>query len=121
MDTNRDFQGATEKKRDLKDVKSKPHPVAEPDSFTTGNESALQSPAAEHPDVRRSTRTKAVAPVDSKYHGHSISGIVDVVLEVGRQRNTLLAQLRIALESGEERIALNLAKRLCGLPHEEGD
>jgi hypothetical protein len=61
------------------------------------------------------------AAVDSEYDDHSISGIVDVVLEVGRQRNALLAQLRIALESGKERIALNLAKRLCGLPHEESD
>ena len=72
-------------------------------------------------DVRRSIATKNVAPVDFEYQGHSISGIVDVVLQVGRQRNALLAQLRIALESGKERIALNLAKRLCGLPHEEGD
>ena len=58
------------------------------------------------------------ASVDSGYDGHAISGIVDAILEVGRQRNTLLAQLRIALESGKEKEALNFARRLCGLPHE---
>jgi hypothetical protein len=67
------------------------------------------------------TRAKPVTSkvsVDSEYDGHSISGIVDAILEVGRQRNTLLAELRIALESGKEKEALNFARRLCGLPHE---
>lgn len=61
------------------------------------------------------------APLDLGHDGHSISGIVDAILEVGRQRDGLLAQLRAALESGQEREALILAKRLCGLPYEESD
>jgi len=63
----------------------------------------------------------SITPVDSEHDGHSISGIVDTILEIGRQRNTLLSHLRIALESGKESEALNLARRLCGLPHDEGD
>lgn len=90
--------------------------------FTTKNESALQFPTAEYPDSLRSSSTKKVAtssaPVDSEYDGHSVSGIVDAILEVGRQRKTLLAQLRIALEASNEGEALNLARRLCGLSHE---
>lgn len=50
-----------------------------------------------------------------------MSGVVDAILEVGRQRNLLLTQLRSALESGAEREALILARRLCGLPYEEGN
>jgi len=45
----------------------------------------------------------------------SLSGVVEAILEVGRQRGTLLAQLRAALESGQEKEALALARRMCGL------
>lgn len=55
------------------------------------------------------------APVDGTHDGYSVSGVVDAILEVGRQRNMLLAQLRTALESGNEKEALVLAGRLCGL------
>jgi hypothetical protein len=103
-------------------VKSQAQRIGESDLSVTRDESALQSPAAEHPDSVRSSRTKkttaAMAPVDSEHDGHSISGIVDTILEIGRQRNTLLSQLRIALESDKEKEALNLARRLCGLPDE---
>lgn len=106
-------------------MKSQAQRVGESDLLATRNESALQSPAAEHPDYIRSSPTKKVATpiatVDSEHDGHSLSGIVDVILEVGHQRNTLLAQLRMALESGKEREALNFARRLCGLSYEESD
>ena len=76
-------------------------------------------------DPVRSSPTKKVAPsiasVDLEHDGHSLSGIVDVILEVGRQRKTLLAQLRVALESGKEKEALNFARRLCGLSYEESN
>ena len=49
------------------------------------------------------------------------SGIVDAILEVGRQRVALLGQLRSALESGDDSKALNLARQLCGLENEESD
>jgi len=103
-------------------VKSKAQHVRESDSFTTQSESAPQSPATGLPDSLRSNSTKesaiSLSPVDSAYHGHSLSGVVDAILEVGRQRKALLAQLRIALEAGNDEEALNLARRLCGLPYE---
>ncbi len=51
----------------------------------------------------------------------SVSGIVDAILEIGRQRNALLVQLRTALELGQEREALSLSRRLCGLHYEQSD
>jgi hypothetical protein len=100
-------------------VKSQPKRAGESDLFATRNESAHQSSAAGHADSICSSPKKkvatSVATVDSECDGHSISGVADAILEVGRQRNTLLTHLRIALESGNEREALNLARRLCGL------
>jgi hypothetical protein len=49
----------------------------------------------------------------------SFNGIVDAILEVSRQRNSLLSQIRIALECGQNDQALALARQLCGLSHEE--
>ena len=49
----------------------------------------------------------------------SFTGIVDAIIEVGRQRNTLLCQMRSALQSGQNDVVLALARQLCGLPHEE--
>jgi hypothetical protein len=74
-------------------------------------------PQSAHAAHARKVAT-SITPVDSEYDGIAISGVVDAVLEVGRQRKTLLSQLRIALESGKEKEALNLARRLCGLPNE---
>jgi hypothetical protein len=100
-----------------RNVKNRVQRVGQPDSFTARNESALQSPAAGHPDSIRSSSTKkiAAATVDSAHDGHSLSGIVDVILEVGQQRNALIAELRAALQSGKDGDALILARRLCGL------
>jgi len=49
------------------------------------------------------------------------SGIVDAILEVGRQRAALLEEMRSALESGDDSKALNLARQLCGLGNEESN
>jgi hypothetical protein len=49
----------------------------------------------------------------------NMSGVIDAVLEVGRQRKALLAQLRAALQSGNDSGALELARQLCGIQHEE--
>lgn len=46
----------------------------------------------------------------------SLSGVVDAILEVSRQRKALLNQLRSALQSGNNAEALQLARQLCGLP-----
>jgi hypothetical protein len=48
-----------------------------------------------------------------------ISGIVDAIVEVGRQRKMLLDQMRSALESGDGEKALAFARRLCGLNNEK--
>jgi len=46
----------------------------------------------------------------------SLSGVVDAIQEVGRQRKSLMDQLRSALLSGHDPAALGLARQLCGLP-----
>jgi hypothetical protein len=49
----------------------------------------------------------------------NLSGLVDAILEAGRQRKELLDQMRNALESGNLEKALICARRLCGLDHEK--
>jgi hypothetical protein len=49
----------------------------------------------------------------------NVSGVIDAILEVGQQRKALLVQLRAALQSGNDSGALELARQLCGLGHEE--
>lgn len=44
-----------------------------------------------------------------------ISGVLDAILETGRQRHGLLKELRSALQSGSDQEALRLARQLCGL------
>ena len=46
----------------------------------------------------------------------SRSGVLDAILEVSKQRTSLLGQLRSALLSGNDSEALGFARRLCGLP-----
>ena len=46
----------------------------------------------------------------------SLSGVVDAIVEVSRQRKVLLNQLRSALQSGNDAEALRFARHLCGLP-----
>ena len=67
-----------------------------------------------HPD--KSLYKEAETQNDASLKDHpSVSGIVDAILEVGRQRNALLEQMSAALQSGDEKQALTLARRLCGL------
>ena len=49
----------------------------------------------------------------------STPGLVDAILEVGRQRKTVLDQLRCALESGDNERALVFARQLCGMETHE--
>jgi len=44
------------------------------------------------------------------------SGVIDTILEVGRQRAAWLALLRAALEAGNDEKALQIARRLTNLP-----
>jgi len=49
------------------------------------------------------------------------AGVIEAILEVGRQRKAVLDRLRMALESGNNARALKLARQLCGLQNEESD
>jgi hypothetical protein len=51
----------------------------------------------------------------------STGGIVDAILQVGRERNLLLKQLRSALQSGRKDEALEIASKLCGLTNEKSN
>jgi hypothetical protein len=51
----------------------------------------------------------------------NITGAVNAILEVGRQRKVVLNQLRAALQSGDDSQALDLARQLCGLQNEESN
>jgi hypothetical protein len=50
----------------------------------------------------------------------SLRGLVEVALEIARRRRETLGRLRKALDAGNEREALKLARELCGL-HEKSD
>jgi hypothetical protein len=73
--------------------------------------------------LRASALATNIAPsttsLDSEHNGHSISGIVDAILEVGLERQGILDQLRAALVSVDNESALKLARKLCGLSDEE--
>ncbi|HUD57724.1 MAG TPA: hypothetical protein VMR02_21015 [Terracidiphilus sp.] len=45
----------------------------------------------------------------------SLSGIVDAIQKAGKERNALLQELRLALKTGKNAEALELARELCGL------
>ena len=68
---------------------------------------------------RRQPKSEYPAPRDPARAGASVSGVADVILEVGRQRHDLLVRLRAALQSGDSIQALDLARQLCGLQNEE--
>ncbi len=73
-------------------------------------------PNARQEAVDRTMEPAANAPTIS------MSGIVDAVLEVGKQRNALLSELRTALQSGQDDEALAVARQLCGMSsHEESN
>jgi hypothetical protein len=56
---------------------------------------------------------KAAAP--------SLSGVVDAILKVGRQRAALLTEIKGALERGDNDRVLVLCRQLCGVTNgEEG-
>lgn len=47
------------------------------------------------------------------------AGVLDTALEIARRRRDTLAQLRAALEAGNQEQAIILAKELCGLAREQ--
>lgn len=44
--------------------------------------------------------------------------LVDAALEISRRRREVVASMRKALEAGDEKVVLDLAKQICGLQHE---
>jgi hypothetical protein len=70
--------------------------------------------SATHQEVSVAAAREAVkikiSPTASPY------GAVEAILEVAKQRKTLLDQLRATLESGNDTAALRFARQLCGLP-----
>ncbi len=81
-------------------------------------DASIREPRTEHSgDVRCIESTTKTVPL-------SLPGLVDAILEVSRQRKTMLDQVRSALLSGNDLEALQLARKLCGLPikdrNEEG-
>jgi len=78
----------------------------------------LSEPRTEHrEDVSITESRTKIVPL-------SALGLVDAILEVSRQRKTILDQVRSALLSGNDVEALQFARKLCGLPvkdrNEEG-
>ena len=65
---------------------------------------------------RASPEIDAATPMtDQSAVATSMPAIVDAIAEVGRQRSELLGKLREALQSGNNLLALDLARELCGL------
>ena len=73
-------------------------------------DTSLSEARTEHPgDVRFTESTTKTVPL-------SVPGLVDAILEVSRQRKSILDQVRSALLSGNDMDALQLVRKLCGLP-----
>lgn len=49
----------------------------------------------------------------------SLSGVVDAILEIGRQRAAVLAEMKTALERGDNQQVLVLCRQLCGVTNGE--
>jgi hypothetical protein len=56
---------------------------------------------------------------DKDVDASAVRGLVDAALEITRNRQELLKDLRAALEINDTEGALKLARKLCGLEHEE--
>jgi hypothetical protein len=71
--------------------------------------------------LRRLSRVSKTRRTETSTISHSgtLSGVLDVALEIARRRRDTLAQLRAALEAGKHEQAITLAKELCGLTHVE--
>jgi len=50
-----------------------------------------------------------------------VSGAVDAILKASAERRNLLLELKAALLSNKERLALTLARKYCGIEERNGD
>jgi hypothetical protein len=64
------------------------------------------------------TRNNPGAPPDDAKDA-KLSGLVDIALAIAARRRHTLAQLKGALEAGNDAKALQLAKELCGIDGEQ--
>ncbi len=62
-------------------------------------------------DIEQDDENKSAAP--------SLSGVVEAILEVGRQRAALLTAMKRALKSGDHEQVLALCRKLCGITNGE--
>lgn len=46
---------------------------------------------------------------------HSLSSLVDVALQIAEERAKILGQMKKALIEHDDKLALKLAKQLCGI------
>jgi hypothetical protein len=49
----------------------------------------------------------------------SLSGVLNAALEIADKRRETLTRLRAALEKGDDTEALEVARALCGIEHEQ--
>jgi uncharacterized protein YpiB (UPF0302 family) len=56
---------------------------------------------------------------DKDVDASAVRGLVDAALVIARKRQELLKDLRASLEINDTEGALKLARKLCGLEHEE--
>jgi hypothetical protein len=64
------------------------------------------------------TKNNPNAPPDAAEDA-KLSGLVDIALAIATRRRQTLAQLKAALEAGNDAKALQLAKELCGIDDEQ--
>lgn len=50
-----------------------------------------------------------------------VSGAVDAILRVSAERRNLLLELKAALLSNQDKLALRLARKYCGIEERNGD
>lgn len=50
-----------------------------------------------------------------------VSGAVDAILKASAERRSLLLELKAALISNQEKLALRLARKYCGIEDRNGD
>ncbi len=86
---------------------------AERDAAARESVDSYALPKIEADQVEHTISTIKISPQAS------FSGVVDAILEVAKQRTTLLDQLRMTLVSGNDAEALRFARQLCGLPGSE--
>jgi hypothetical protein len=59
---------------------------------------------------------RVVVSVDEAFRLCDKGGVLDAVMEIGKERQRILVSMKEALERGDDAEALELARELTGLP-----